>query len=81
MADIDIARALKDKNYFNSLTDEQKRIVRQANPAGNADVSDADLDTVSGGLGGGEEMEASTSSSRTSCHCSVSPEGGCSCGC
>jgi mersacidin/lichenicidin family type 2 lantibiotic len=81
MADIDIARALKDKNYFNSLTEEQKRIVRRANPAGDANLSDADLDTVSGGLGGGEETEASTSSSMQACHCSVSTGGSCSCGC
>ncbi|HKH44464.1 MAG TPA: mersacidin/lichenicidin family type 2 lantibiotic [Thermoanaerobaculia bacterium] len=83
MTNIDIARALKDKNYFNSLTDEQKAKVRQANPAGEPNLSDADLDTVSGGLGGGEGTEATTTTSEGTCSCSgwVEPGGEQTSGC
>jgi mersacidin/lichenicidin family type 2 lantibiotic len=93
MANIDIARALKDKSYFNSLTEEEKRMVRQANPAGESDLSDSDLDTVSGGLGGGEGLEATTTSTQVACSCPANPAGetsqavapdnpgGCACSC
>lgn len=80
MANIEIARALKDKNYFNSLTEEQKAIVRRANPAGESNLSDSDLDTVSGGLGGGEEAEGSTTSTASACTCQPST-GPCFCTC
>jgi mersacidin/lichenicidin family type 2 lantibiotic len=88
MANIDIARALKDKTYFNSLTEEQKAMVRRANPAGEPNLSDSDLDTVSGGLGGGEQLEATTTTTNSSCSCSssgIAPAddsgGSCSCSC
>jgi mersacidin/lichenicidin family type 2 lantibiotic len=51
MAKVDIARALKDRDYFNTLSEEEKAQVRAANPAGEVDVNDDDLDTVSGGIG------------------------------
>jgi len=51
MAKLDIARALKDRGYFNSLSEEEKAQVRAANPSGDMDVTDDDLDSVSGGLG------------------------------
>lgn len=91
MSNIDIARALKDKSYFSSLTDEQKAMVRKANPAGDPALSDSDLDTVSGGLGGGENTEATTTSTNVSCTCPATPAGesasseaapgGCACSC
>jgi len=73
MANIDIARALKDKTYFNSLTDDQKAQVRVANPAGESSLNESELDTVSGGLGGGEETLATTTTTNTSCSCPANP--------
>lgn len=77
---VDIARALKDKTYFDSLTEEQKRRVREANPVGESKLGDEDLDSVSGGLEGGAELLATTTSTKQACTC----EGGtgtCSCSC
>ncbi len=51
MAKVDIARALKDSHYFNSLTAEEKAQVKAADPSGEMEVNDTDLDSVSGGLG------------------------------
>jgi mersacidin/lichenicidin family type 2 lantibiotic len=51
MAKVDIARALKDRTYFNSLSPEEQAQVRAANPAGEVEVDDTSLDSVSGGLG------------------------------
>lgn len=45
---IDVARALKDEAYRNSLTDEERASLPK-NPAGNIDLTDAELDSVSGG--------------------------------
>jgi mersacidin/lichenicidin family type 2 lantibiotic len=83
MANIDIARALKDKAYFNSLTEEQKAMVRRANPSGESNLNDKDLDSVSGGLGGGEELEATTTSTDTACSCGAQLDNlaGCACSC
>jgi mersacidin/lichenicidin family type 2 lantibiotic len=75
MANVDIARALKDKTYFNSLSEEEKAVVRAANPAGEPTLDDSDLDTVSGGLGGGEELMATTTTTAGSCSCPVQPAG------
>jgi mersacidin/lichenicidin family type 2 lantibiotic len=58
-SNFDIARAMKDQAYFNSLSDEQKAVVRAANPVGEAGLGDQDLDSVSGGLEGGD-LAAST---------------------
>lgn len=50
MADqrVDIERAWKDKEYYNSLTSEEKAMV-PANPAGPNDLADNDLESISGG--------------------------------
>jgi len=90
MANVDIARALKDRTYFNSLTDEQKEMVRKASPVGGSGVSDKDLDSVSGGLGGGDNLEGTTTTTNlSSCTCGAtkpgsslqSVEGDCTCAC
>jgi mersacidin/lichenicidin family type 2 lantibiotic len=84
---VDIARALKDRNYFNSLSDEDKAAVRKASPVGESNLSDKDLDSVRGGLGGGENIESTTTTTNlTSCTCPTSPGGkdqltDCSCAC
>ena len=48
MSKVDIARALKDKAYYNSLTAAEKATV-PGNPAGDSELSDSELDKVSGG--------------------------------
>jgi hypothetical protein len=60
---VDIARALKDRSYFNSLGEEEKAIVRNASPIGESRLDDQDLDSVSGGLAGGESLQSTTTSS------------------
>jgi hypothetical protein len=70
MSNLDIARALKDKTYFNSLTDADKAKVRASSSAGDATLKDSELDTVSGGLGGGEELMATTTTTAGTCSCS-----------
>jgi mersacidin/lichenicidin family type 2 lantibiotic len=73
---VDIARALKDRNYFNSLSDADKATVRKASPVGESDLHDKDLDSVSGGLGGGENVESTTTTTNlTSCLCPTQPGG------
>jgi hypothetical protein len=57
---VDIARALKDRDYFNSLSEEEKEMVRKASPVGGSGLRDKDLDSVSGGLGGGESLQGTT---------------------
>lgn len=49
MSKFDIARAWKDEEYRNSLTEAQKAQLPQ-NPAGEEDLEDEDLAKVSGGL-------------------------------
>jgi mersacidin/lichenicidin family type 2 lantibiotic len=44
----DIVRAWKDENYRQSLSDEQL-LALPANPAGEQELSDSDLDSVVGG--------------------------------
>ncbi|HKI01919.1 MAG TPA: mersacidin/lichenicidin family type 2 lantibiotic [Thermoanaerobaculia bacterium] len=46
---VDIARALKDKGYYNSLNDAERALVPE-NPVGSIELSDADLENASGGL-------------------------------
>lgn len=46
---VDIARAWKDEEYRNSLTPQQLAQL-PPNPAGEVEMSDEDLDNVSGGL-------------------------------
>lgn len=67
---VDIARALKDSTYFNGLTNEEKEMVRKASPVGGSNLSDKDLDSVSGGLGGGDRAESTTTTTElTQCTC------------
>jgi hypothetical protein len=53
MSQVDIARALKDKDYFHSLTSEQQDMVRRDGGVGEAEITDDSLESASGGLGGG----------------------------
>jgi hypothetical protein len=61
MSQIDIARALKDKNYFNSLTADEQKEVREAGGVG-GDLMDENLESVSGGLEGGDTLNYTSSS-------------------
>lgn len=76
---LDIVRALKDKDYYDSLSPDQKALVPK-NPAGEIALSDQDLRSVSGGLG--EETDA-TGTGTTRCFCSPGStgtgEGTCTC--
>lgn len=49
MSNIDIARALRDKAYFDSLTPEEQGQVLAQNPSGEVDLKDEDLVVASGG--------------------------------
>lgn len=64
---VDIARALKDKDYFNSLSPEDQKLVRSSSGVGSGDITDADLESVSGGLEGGASLEATTTSGDKTC--------------
>jgi mersacidin/lichenicidin family type 2 lantibiotic len=79
MAKVDIARALKDQEYFNSLTEEEKAQVRAASGVGGSEISDDDLDSVSGGAGGaGVSLLDTTTTTDDKCSC---PGDGCVCSC
>lgn len=80
MSNLDIARALKDKDYFNTLTPDQQAMVREQGGVGEADVTDDSLESVSGGLGGFDDQAANAtgtdpkvgsgfSSALTICNC------------
>lgn len=45
---IDINRALRDEDYFASLSEEERALI-PANPAGVVEISDDDLAGVAGG--------------------------------
>ncbi|MEQ9672109.1 mersacidin/lichenicidin family type 2 lantibiotic [Coleofasciculus sp. G2-EDA-02] len=49
MSNIDIIRAWKDEEYRNSLSEEE-RVQLPENPAGLIELSDAEMETVSGGI-------------------------------
>jgi len=51
MKELDIERAWKDKEYFNSLSPEDQALV-PPNPAGAIELNDQDLDLVAGGAVG-----------------------------
>lgn len=57
---VDIARAMKDQAYFDGLTEEEKEIVRAASPVGASELSNDDLESVSGGLEGGDAATSTT---------------------
>lgn len=68
---IDIARALKDQDYFQSLTTEEQEQVRAAGGVGASEIVDSDLESVSGGLeGGAAALATSTSGTRICPICS-----------
>jgi mersacidin/lichenicidin family type 2 lantibiotic len=46
---MDIIRAWKDEEYRMSLTEEQRALLPD-NPAGQLELSDADLESVAGGI-------------------------------
>jgi mersacidin/lichenicidin family type 2 lantibiotic len=72
MSKIDIARATKDPTYFATLSEDEKSQVRAANPVGEAKLDDKDLDSVSGGLEGGDKPESTTTTTNlSSCTCAV----------
>jgi mersacidin/lichenicidin family type 2 lantibiotic len=48
MRKLDIVRAWKDEEYFNSLTEAERRLLPQ-NPAGLVELSDDDLGVAAGG--------------------------------
>ena len=52
ISDIDVVRAWKDEEYWNSLTEEQKAQLPE-NPAGVIDLTDEGLNGVVGGVVGG----------------------------
>ncbi len=91
MKKLDMTRAIKDKDYFDSLSAEQQAVVSAMNPAGVAAIGDAELETVTGGLEGGNAILATTTTSENSCSCGVKPPvkigapmtaaRGCSCDC
>lgn len=66
---VDIARALKDKEYYESLTPEQKSLV-PTNPVGEAELSDADLELAAGG----QTVITGTGTGQT-CQCTASQSG------
>lgn len=68
MSNFDIARALKDKDYFNSLTDDQRATVKAAQPVGEAELSDTALEEVSGGLTDAEQLPETVSTGTGSVH-------------
>jgi len=83
MPKVDIARALKDKDYFNSLSEEEKGQVRAADPTGDLEVTDDNLDSVSGGLLGGDVVapDTGTGSSAQNPTFGSAAEGTCNCNC
>jgi mersacidin/lichenicidin family type 2 lantibiotic len=48
----DITRAWKDEAYRQTLSEEELHLI-PANPAGELELTDTELDAVSGGFGGG----------------------------
>jgi mersacidin/lichenicidin family type 2 lantibiotic len=54
----DIARAWKDESYRNSLSSEEQALL-PANPAGELELSESELEAVTGaGKKGGETLES-----------------------
>ncbi len=63
---------MKDRAYFASLSAADQRRVRRADPIGEVDLSDERLETVSGGLSGGDHLESTTTTTdQPSCSCSA----------
>jgi len=81
MKKLDIARALKDNDYFNSLSDEDKALVLAVSPVGIADVKDEDLLVVSGGLAAAASGSGSGSGSGGDAAFTCDCQCNCSCDC
>lgn len=64
----DVARALKDHDYYEGLTPEEKALVPR-NPAGDIALGDQDLESVAGGVEG-------TGTGEGSCFCNSSTGSG-----
>lgn len=80
MSKIDIARALRDKAYFDSLTPEEQGQVLAQNPSGEVDLTDDDLVVASGGVAaasGSGSGSGSGSAGVLGCDCSCN----CNCDC
>jgi mersacidin/lichenicidin family type 2 lantibiotic len=79
MSNIDIARALRDKAYFDSLTPEEQGHVLAQNPSGEVDLKDEDLIVASGGVaaasGSGSGSGSGNGDIIIGCDCS------CNCNC
>lgn len=68
MSNVDVIRAWKDPDYRLSLSDEALASV-PANPAGPMELTEADLDLVSGGSTWGPKCSSCLScADTTSCH-------------
>lgn len=52
MSSLDIIRAWKDEDYRLSLTDAQRAML-PSSPVGLIELSDIDMSTLAGGMGGG----------------------------
>lgn len=75
--DFNLERALKDEEYRKTLTPEQLSRLPQ-NPAGEAELSENDLDEVSGGLGdSGRRCQQTTGSCLASKRTETLKCGGC----
>lgn len=75
---VDIARALKDRSYYESLSEKERSLVPN-NAAGTSELSDEDLAAVAGGV-------ADQTGSGSGCTClitktAVSGSGHCDCHC
>jgi hypothetical protein len=79
MSSIDIARALKDQDYFNSLSPEDRETVRNSAGIGSGDLTDESLETVSGGLEGNAALLATTTTGEGTCSCQAASSVVCTC--
>jgi mersacidin/lichenicidin family type 2 lantibiotic len=75
MSEFDIIRAWKDEEYRKSLTNEQ-RASMPANPAGQIELTDADMGAVAGGTAQEQDLERTGSGLTLGCCSSVINECG-----
>jgi mersacidin/lichenicidin family type 2 lantibiotic len=74
ISDIDVVRAWKDEEYWNSLSEEQKAQLPE-NPAGLIDLTDEALNGIVGGIVGPGRVPSLTAD----CGCPWSITGRCRC--
>jgi mersacidin/lichenicidin family type 2 lantibiotic len=68
---VDVERALRDKDYYNSLTETEQAQV-PLNPAGEVQLSDEDLSSVAGGAEADslpQTVSTGTGSAHPPCQC------------